>query len=64
MDDMKKRKTVKKVEYAPPPPPIQPEAALLPAEDVDPNEPTYCTCNRVSFGEMIACDNEEVRLTP
>eukprot|EP00898_Chlorokybus_atmophyticus_P004494 jgi/Chlat1/5045/Chrsp33S05055 len=24
---------------------------------VDPNEPTYCYCNRVSFGQMIACDN-------
>lgn len=21
---------------------------------VDPNEPTYCTCQQVSFGEMIA----------
>ena len=26
---------------------------------VDPNEPVYCYCQRVSFGEMIACDNEE-----
>lgn len=25
---------------------------------VNPNEPTYCLCNQVSFGEMIACDNE------
>ena len=25
---------------------------------VDPNEPKYCICNRVSFGEMIACENE------
>ncbi|WYZ40580.1 hypothetical protein EsH8_IV_000921 [Colletotrichum jinshuiense] len=25
---------------------------------IDPNEPRYCDCNRVSFGEMIACDNE------
>lgn len=24
---------------------------------VDPNEPTYCVCNQVSYGEMIACDN-------
>eukprot|EP00268_Persea_americana_P042491 TRINITY_DN4253_c0_g1_i3.p1 TRINITY_DN4253_c0_g1~~TRINITY_DN4253_c0_g1_i3.p1 ORF type:complete len:140 (+),score=22.34 TRINITY_DN4253_c0_g1_i3:1041-1460(+) len=23
----------------------------------DPNEPTYCVCNQVSFGDMIACDN-------
>jgi inhibitor of growth protein 3 len=27
--------------------------------DADPNEPTYCICNRVSFGEMIACDNDD-----
>nr|CAG8459658.1 13397_t:CDS:2 [Entrophospora candida]CAG8481216.1 11043_t:CDS:2 [Entrophospora candida] len=24
----------------------------------DPNEPLYCTCRQVSFGEMIACDGE------
>jgi len=28
--------------------------------DVDPDEPTYCLCNRVSFGTMIACENDEV----
>jgi hypothetical protein len=28
---------------------------------IDPNEPTYCTCGRVSFGEMIGCDNPDVR---
>jgi inhibitor of growth protein 4 len=27
---------------------------------VDPNEPTYCICQQVSYGEMIACDNEDV----
>jgi hypothetical protein len=26
---------------------------------IDPNEPTYCLCNQVSFGAMIGCDNEE-----
>lgn len=26
----------------------------------DPNEPKYCYCNQVSYGEMIACDNENV----
>jgi hypothetical protein len=26
---------------------------------IDPNEPTYCICGRVSFGEMIGCDNPE-----
>lgn len=25
----------------------------------DATEPTYCYCNRISFGEMIACDNVE-----
>ncbi|KAI1755421.1 hypothetical protein F4782DRAFT_488504 [Xylaria castorea] len=24
---------------------------------IDPNEPKYCLCNRVSFGTMIQCDN-------
>ena len=27
---------------------------------VDPNEPTYCLCNQVSYGEMVACDNPNV----
>lgn len=27
-------------------------------QPIDPNEPTYCVCNQVSFGDMIACDNE------
>jgi len=26
---------------------------------VDPNEPTYCVCQQVSYGEMIGCDNNE-----
>lgn len=26
---------------------------------VDPNEPTYCVCHQVSFGEMIGCDNPD-----
>ena len=27
---------------------------------VDPNEPTYCLCHQVSYGEMIACDKTDV----
>ena len=27
---------------------------------VDPNEPTYCLCHQVSYGEMIGCDNIDV----
>jgi hypothetical protein len=26
---------------------------------LDPAEPVYCTCQRVSFGDMIACDNPD-----
>ncbi|XP_055710786.1 inhibitor of growth protein 3-like isoform X1 [Phlebotomus papatasi] len=25
----------------------------------DPNEPRYCICNQVSYGDMVACDNED-----
>eukprot|EP00727_Mastigamoeba_balamuthi_P007576 m51a1_g3439 hypothetical protein (242) ;mRNA; f:651913-652983 len=28
---------------------------------VDPNEPRYCICQQVSFGEMVACDNKKCR---
>eukprot|EP00794_Sanderia_malayensis_P017834 gene17834-19617_t len=26
---------------------------------IDPDEPTYCSCNQVSYGEMIGCDNDD-----
>ena len=29
------------------------------AMKVDPNEPLYCKCRQVAFGDMIACDNED-----
>eukprot|EP01132_Coremiostelium_polycephalum_P000506 gene506-637_t len=29
---------------------------------IDPNEPTYCFCNRVSFGEMIGCENPDCKI--
>ncbi|XP_044484907.1 PHD finger protein ING1-like isoform X2 [Mangifera indica] len=29
---------------------------------VDPNEPTYCFCNQVSYGEMVACDNADCKI--
>jgi len=32
------------------------KAALAVADDT---EPTYCYCKRISFGEMIACENDE-----
>ena len=28
----------------------------------DPDEPRYCLCNQVSYGSMVACDNEEVTM--
>lgn len=40
--------------------PMQPSDVLdMP---VDPNEPTYCLCHQVSYGEMIGCDNPDVSL--
>jgi hypothetical protein len=30
---------------------------------IDPNEPRYCLCNRVSFGVMICCENVDVSLS-
>eukprot|EP01035_Chromulina_nebulosa_P033357 gene33357-44658_t len=29
---------------------------------IDPNEPIYCFCRQVAYGEMIACDNEECEI--
>ena len=26
--------------------------------DIDPDEPRYCLCDQVSYGEMIGCDND------
>uniref|UniRef100_A0A8D9DWE8 Inhibitor of growth protein n=1 Tax=Cacopsylla melanoneura TaxID=428564 RepID=A0A8D9DWE8_9HEMI len=25
---------------------------------IDPNDPTFCLCNQVSFGQMVMCDND------
>ncbi|XP_025086221.1 inhibitor of growth protein 2-like isoform X2 [Pomacea canaliculata] len=47
----KKRKTVKKE---------RDDSAL--EFVIDPNEPTYCVCNQVSYGEMIGCDNNDCKL--
>ena len=27
---------------------------------IDQNEPLYCICRKASYGEMIACDNDDV----
>lgn len=34
-------------------------SAALDGVLIDPNEPLYCFCRQVAYGEMIACDNEE-----
>ncbi|EON63385.1 hypothetical protein W97_02612 [Coniosporium apollinis CBS 100218] len=36
------------------------EAVLEEAgEDIDPNEPRYCVCGDVSYGTMVACENDD-----
>ncbi|XP_015254880.1 PREDICTED: inhibitor of growth protein 3 [Cyprinodon variegatus] len=43
------------------------QAAVLPEAEAnsqvdwtyDPNEPRYCICNQVSYGEMVGCDNTD-----
>lgn len=30
------------------------------AEEIDPDEPRYCLCGDVSYGEMVACENQNV----
>lgn len=40
----------------------QPESsgmARFAETEVDPSEPRYCYCDRVSYGEMVACDNDD-----
>ncbi|KAI1290209.1 Inhibitor of growth protein 1 [Halotydeus destructor] len=34
-----------------------PPPTLYEENPADPDEPTYCLCNQISFGEMIGCDN-------
>ncbi|RDW57047.1 putative PHD finger domain protein (Ing1) [Aspergillus mulundensis] len=43
----------------PPPPVSDPEESLHEGDDEDEEgEPRYCYCNEISFGEMVACDND------
>ncbi|CAG0886484.1 unnamed protein product [Darwinula stevensoni] len=50
--------------------PLQIQASSLPSPSqvldmpVDPNEPTYCLCEQVSYGEMIGCDNVDIASGP
>ncbi|PWN87858.1 hypothetical protein FA10DRAFT_269142 [Acaromyces ingoldii] len=36
-----------------------PGAIMVPDMAIDPNEPRYCYCNQVSYGDMVACDHED-----
>ncbi|XP_028657965.1 inhibitor of growth protein 2 [Erpetoichthys calabaricus] len=52
----KKPKSAKKKKHSK----AKQERELSPVEfAIDPNEPTYCLCSQVSYGEMIGCDNEQ-----
>lgn len=62
-DDKKKNKKTKagkksdvQVKDISPLLPVPQEVLDMP---VDPNEPTYCICQQVSYGEMIGCDNSD-----
>lgn len=39
---------------------LEEEAA---SDDIDPDEPRYCLCGDVSWGDMICCENTEVSLS-
>lgn len=52
------------ISSAPPSPQVEAVQAVATEEvdwTYDPNEPRYCICNQVSYGDMVACDNEDVR---
>lgn len=40
-------------------PPLTTASSEILDMPVDPNEPTYCVCHQVSYGEMIGCDNQD-----
>ncbi|EGF77561.1 hypothetical protein BATDEDRAFT_35913 [Batrachochytrium dendrobatidis JAM81] len=58
---IKSKKTSTNVTPVPTPPmEVKIGKELVPVDlEIDPNEPTYCICKQVSFGEMIACDNDD-----
>ncbi|XP_046431997.1 inhibitor of growth protein 3 isoform X1 [Neodiprion virginianus] len=45
------------------PPGVTATATVTDADNTDwpydPNEPRYCICNQVSYGDMVACDNQD-----
>ncbi|AXA52232.1 chromatin modification-related protein [Malassezia restricta] len=44
-----------------PEPSTPPTHALVPLDTIeaDPSEPRYCYCDRFSYGDMVACDNDD-----
>eukprot|EP01117_Protostelium_nocturnum_P018669 TRINITY_DN7853_c0_g1_i1.p1 TRINITY_DN7853_c0_g1~~TRINITY_DN7853_c0_g1_i1.p1 ORF type:complete len:229 (+),score=80.91 TRINITY_DN7853_c0_g1_i1:79-765(+) len=43
--------------------PVDPKALSVEIDmPIDPNEPTYCICGQVSFGEMVGCDNADCKI--
>ncbi|KAI9473953.1 MAG: hypothetical protein EXX96DRAFT_487770 [Benjaminiella poitrasii] len=40
----------------------KPKTVVPPDMPIDPNEPLYCYCQQVSYGEMVACDNAECEI--
>ncbi|KAF1336730.1 Ahpc/tsa family redoxin, partial [Globisporangium splendens] len=43
--------------------PVVPAVLPVVSEDlpIDPNEPIYCNCRRVSYGQMVGCDNDDCK---
>ncbi|CAH1772651.1 unnamed protein product, partial [Owenia fusiformis] len=68
-DEIPKKKKQKKSQEIQPDIPVTNTLPALPLSithpsdvldmPVDPNEPTYCLCHQVSYGEMIGCDNPD-----
>lgn len=57
----KRNRTVTTTPIATPVAPVVEEPAMGSSLDwvPEPNEPTYCLCNQVSYGEMVGCDNPD-----
>ena len=56
-EKVKKKKVAKKVSTKVAATVVEP--AIVAPLPIDPNEPTYCLCRQISFGDMIGCDNDE-----
>ncbi|KAL1820950.1 hypothetical protein ACET3Z_015819 [Daucus carota] len=47
------------LELMPPPGSLKKDYAPIEIDQtIDPSEPIYCVCHQVSYGDMIACDND------